>query len=473
MTLADFRRPGRLLAQALVLAGGFVLAAMAGDLPEHPWDLQALRQPPAFETTALGDGLHSILFDVADGRRAWGYLAKPPGPGPFPGVVCVSGFRQEADRSWVFDLARRGYVALVWDHVGKGPEGDPLPNSIVPADPDSAFAAFLSGAKKCNPYQVVAAAIRGVSLLRSLPEVDPERIGMSGLSWGGAMTCIVASLDDRLKCAVSAYGCGGLGGYGIWAWYLRLLPPEAAREWVRLFDPWNYLPWAKCPMLFVNGTNDEYFSMAMHRESFLAVRQPRWLTVRVEFPHGPYYTWPWCQDAPEFLNRWLKGGPAFPEIEQTAFGPQVVQARVRHLPARASVSLVWTRDAGNPVSRKWQSSPASRVNDLVGAWVPTGATAYYLAAEDSGRRVLVTTPHQVAGTVLPARVNAARLPNEESSSLIITGQRGREYSLQFSEDLRAWRPVTHFQLVETTAIVREDEQLALRPRRFYRTVVVP
>src|SRR5262249_55644912 len=48
---------------------------------------------------------------------------------------------------------------------------------------------------------------RCVSLLGRLPEVDPDRIGVTGISWGGYLTGLVAGLDDRLKAAVPVYGC--------------------------------------------------------------------------------------------------------------------------------------------------------------------------------------------------------------------------------------------------------------------------
>ena len=54
----------------------------------------------------------------------------------------------------------------------------------------------------------MADVIRGVSLLASLPDVDSKRLGITGISWGGYLTCIVASLDDRLRVAVPVYGCG-------------------------------------------------------------------------------------------------------------------------------------------------------------------------------------------------------------------------------------------------------------------------
>jgi hypothetical protein len=43
---------------------------------------------------------------------------------------------------------------------------------------------------------------RGIDFLGSLPEVDPERIGMYGLSKGGHYTLYTAALDTRIKAAV-------------------------------------------------------------------------------------------------------------------------------------------------------------------------------------------------------------------------------------------------------------------------------
>src|SRR5690606_6700608 len=91
-------------------------------------------------------------------------------------------------------------------------------------------------------YHAVAAVVRGHSLLRSLPEVDKNRIGITGISWGGYLTCIVAGIDTRFKVAVPVYGCGFLGENSVWKdGSLAAMTPEARELWLREFDPSEYV----------------------------------------------------------------------------------------------------------------------------------------------------------------------------------------------------------------------------------------
>ena len=66
------------------------------------------------------------------------------------------------------------------------------------------------GIRNVWSYHAVANVIRAVSLIRSFKAVDPSRVGITGISWGGYLTCIVAGLDERLAVAVPVYGCGFL-----------------------------------------------------------------------------------------------------------------------------------------------------------------------------------------------------------------------------------------------------------------------
>ncbi len=55
--------------------------------------------------------------------------------------------------------------------------------------------------------------MRAVDLLRSLPEVDPERIGAIGHSLGGHNAIFTAVFDERIKVVVSSCGFTALARY--------------------------------------------------------------------------------------------------------------------------------------------------------------------------------------------------------------------------------------------------------------------
>ena len=79
-------------------------------------------------------------------------------------------------------------------------------------------------------YHAVAAGIIAHSLLRSRPEVDAERIGLTGISWGGYLACIVAGVDHRFRFAAPVYGCGFTTEIGF-ANKVTDLGPERAARW--------------------------------------------------------------------------------------------------------------------------------------------------------------------------------------------------------------------------------------------------
>src|SRR6185503_21245376 len=146
--------------------------------------------------------------------------------------------------------ARHGYVALALDLNGHGPHGR-VEDGMPDQSDQTKFRNFSEAeARDMWTYHAVAAVIRGHSLVRSLPEVDAERVGITGISWGGYLTCIVAGIDSRFKVAVPVYGCGFLGDNSVWKdSSLARLSPEARTLWLQLFDPSAYLGRVRHPIL--------------------------------------------------------------------------------------------------------------------------------------------------------------------------------------------------------------------------------
>ena len=80
-------------------------------------------------------------------------------------------------------------------------------------------------------YHAVADCVLANSLLRSLPEVDADKVGLSGYSWGGVITSTAIGINTRFKFAVPTYGCGHLYdarnyyGHNLANWSLASIKP--------------------------------------------------------------------------------------------------------------------------------------------------------------------------------------------------------------------------------------------------------
>jgi dipeptidyl aminopeptidase/acylaminoacyl peptidase len=83
---------------------------------------------------------------------------------------------------------------------------------------------------------------RALDFLETLPEIDPQRIGLLGASMGGILGALLAGVDERVKVAIIVAGGGG------WSEMLRqsqIAPAAPLRQYLngnlnvgpRLFDP--------------------------------------------------------------------------------------------------------------------------------------------------------------------------------------------------------------------------------------------
>mgnify|MGYP003347952880 CR=1 FL=1 len=248
--------------------------------------------------------VHSLLYAgekfLGTNTEVFAFYASPitlgasckPGT-KFPGVVLIHGGGGTAFADWAYLWAKRGYAAIAMDLAGHGPAGR-LPDGGPDQSDETKFKDFTGDAvKDMWSYHAVAAVIRGHSLLAAQPAVDRNRIGLTGISWGGYLTCLVASLDDRLKVAVPVYGCGFLAENSVWT-EPRFVPmsPEQRQRWTTEFDPASYLAQVRCPILFLNGTNDFAYPADSYAKCFDLVKAPKWMSMQVRLPHGHIWNFP-------------------------------------------------------------------------------------------------------------------------------------------------------------------------------------
>jgi len=365
-----------------------------------PWDLRSLSQAPTVEW-GQPDGLVRPLYYANEPfnshpTRVFAYYASPEGAkGRVPAMVLVHGGGGKAFREWAELWANRGYAAIAMDLAGCGPDGKPLLDGGPGQDHPAKFDAIAGGVRQAWTYHAVSAVIRAHSLLRSLPEVDPDRTGITGISWGGYLTCIVAGVDDRFKAAVPVYGCGFIYEDKIWLDLMVKLSPADKTLWIENYDPSRYLPGCRTPILFVNGTNDFAYRMDCFQKSYRLVQGPRTLCVTINMKHSHPHGW-----APKeigiFVDSILRGSPPLARFKRVSRKGLQVEAGFQATVPIREAALICTTDSGDWKKRQWQSVPAriEQGGSVIRAELPPGRnTAYFLNVIDE-RGATVSTEHE-------------------------------------------------------------------------------
>lgn len=100
-------------------------------------------------------------------------------------------------------------------------------------------------------------------VLKNHPQIDPGRLGVGGISYGGFMTNWVITHTDRFKAAVSEDGISyWLGDYGVTDIGFIFVPDQICEtpiknpEVLEVKSPTHYVENVKTPVLFIHGLND-------------------------------------------------------------------------------------------------------------------------------------------------------------------------------------------------------------------------
>jgi len=280
-----------------------------------PWDLDALKaNVPAMKWLRQDQPIHSLTYagEKYQGHdtEVFAFYASPITLGEakagarFPGVVLIHGGGGTAFAEWVQLWAKRGYAAIAMDlngsrppevefdakgtAIGNGHRGTRtrLTNGGPPHGAPEKFDSIGGDTSDDWPFHAAASVIRAHTLLRSFTEVDAEHTAVTGISWGGYTTCLVASLDDRFKAAVPVYGCGFLHeGESVQKPSIDKLGDRKA-AWVKEYDPGSLLPRCRVPILFVNGTNDIHYVLDSYMKSYAVVPGEKHIRIQVNMPHG-------------------------------------------------------------------------------------------------------------------------------------------------------------------------------------------
>lgn len=387
------------------------------------WNLTELKKTPNVHWENQTGAVHSLVYEgeKMDGHptEVFAFYASPSTLGhaksdsKFPGVVLIHGGGGTAFADWTWMWANRGYAAIAMDLSGNRPI-DPIydeagiPISKQAAKPEGRrrltkggpalehrqiFDSIGADVSDDWPYHAVANAIRAHSLLRSLSEVIADRTAVTGISWGGYTTCLVASLDDRFRAAVPVYGCGFLfEGESVQKPSIDKLG-DRREDWIGAYDPSKWLANCRVPILFVNGTNDVHYPLDSYQKTYDSVPGLKQIRIEVNMRHGHSAGW-----APKeigwFIDSYCLEGKQLPQLGLLDEVDQQIKLPYTSAIPLKSATMHFTLERGLRSNRVWRSIPCEVSSEAVTvSKPPKNANTWFIAVTDV-REAMVTTSVQ-------------------------------------------------------------------------------
>jgi dienelactone hydrolase len=163
-----------------------------------------------------GFRIEKIVFESRPAFYVTGCLFFPSSRQPrAPAILNVIGhtdasFRAPMYQQLILNLVGKGFIVFAVDPVGQGERlqyYDPAAkrSTVGGATAEHShfgYQCFLAGSSAARYF--AWDGIRALDYLASRPEVDPARLGVTGISGGGTQTSYIAALDDRVAAAAPA-----------------------------------------------------------------------------------------------------------------------------------------------------------------------------------------------------------------------------------------------------------------------------
>ena len=186
---------------------------LLNDVIYHGWPTAWVDAPPKFEEVGVVQGkgyrIRKLRYEVVPGLQSAALLYEPQAMnGKIAAILNVYGHVGPLGKAVEFEqkrdiaLAKHGILSLRLDWLGFG--------ELSGEGGDHFFAAHLDlvGVNEVGLFYLEMR--RGLDYLYNHPNVDRNRLGMSGLSGGGWQTILLSSLDERVKVSVPVAGFSSL-----------------------------------------------------------------------------------------------------------------------------------------------------------------------------------------------------------------------------------------------------------------------
>jgi dienelactone hydrolase len=369
---------------------------------QTPWNLNQLLTAPTFKW--LNQDTARVRMLVYTGLpfrnlKSTGIFAYYATPGSLSGnakldknlplIVLVHGGGGKAFKEWVTLWAKRGYAAIAMDLAGRDGDGNRLPDG-GPDQTDVAKYLTIDSAMNTQwVYHAVANVILAHSLALSFKTIDPDKTAITGISWGGFLTCIVAGLDNRFKAAIPVYGCGYLNEPGAYfGKALSKLKGGGREKWMALYDPSNYIAKAKIPFLWVGGADDKFYQVTSVAKTYGLIKKQSAYRFLATMKHGHSEGWA-PPEIGKFVDQYLLSGPPLPVINEIKINGTQITAGINPSAGVVSATFTSTSNDLNAVNKQWKITGAMVKGNRISVASPTvGTTLCFFNIKDADGNVI-------------------------------------------------------------------------------------
>lgn len=321
-----------------------------------------------------------------------------------PAIVLVHGGGGHPYAEWIRRWNERGFAAIAMDTTGyfpcdewKGLVGteranenykftrelcDELLRDGYTVGPDNSEMTDCDLPREEQwMYHAVVDTILAHNILRDDMQIDRDKIGIAGISWGGVITSIALRYDNRYAFAIPIYGSG----------YLDMLPapklPQVFREGSvrQLWGVAEHFHNVNCPILWMCYLEDTCFCFRANSLSYMATKNTNSiLSIKRGMGHSHISAWS-APEAYRFAEKVLSNDLPFIKCatESGSFDDISLEIEIPQDIENISAEIFYviepvTYDGRNNLSNKWKSVKAEIQKGTVYATIPEDTYGYYL-----------------------------------------------------------------------------------------------
>ncbi|MCE5278736.1 MAG: dienelactone hydrolase family protein [Planctomycetaceae bacterium] len=381
-----------------------------------------------------GAAFHEFYFTAETYKgvpcRIYAIYSAPVGVGrkKLPAVMHIHGGGQTAYVDWLKFWNARGYAAMTYNWGGWWENREHYAHwgRLTQGNHQKAkekIEAVWPSPRESSWFHWTLAGRRALTVLERQKEVDPARMGIFGVSMGGTLTWTIAGTDPRVRAACAIYGVG----WNTYPTSMHESDPQAAdvdrQIWRATMEPEAYAPLIRCPVLFLDGSNDFHGKMDWSYQTlgrcgglWRAAFSPR-VNHHIAAEEGA--------NLPLWMDWHLKGGaaaPATPEVQVILDNRSVPQLEIRPDAGQKIVRIdaYYALHNGDPKNRHWRSAKVVRKASGASAWFAS------LPVIDARQRLFAFAQvHYASGwclasnfqTVIPAEIGPARATDKPSRQI--------------------------------------------------------